>query len=372
MSKSAAVWNPSYTIAPKVARRLMEIESIRATIERKPIGLIVKAQLAHKARLRSTHYSTRIEGNRLTQDEAEKVIRKEGIDIKGRERDVREVCNYWDALIRVEQWAESKRVVDENMIRRLHAMVEHSPRAKPTAYRDGQNVIRDSGSGAIVYMPPEAHDVPELIAGMIRWIEQAPKKDIPVPLIAGLAHYQFVTIHPYYDGNGRTARLLANFLLYRGGYGLGGLLSPEERYAVNLSEYYKALAVHPHHNYYEGRAHADLTAWIEYFTETLACTFESIRNETAKIALESIPDEPELLRKLDRRGHIVLARFAEKEHITTPQVAAELGLSDRMARLLLKDWVGQGWLMMADSSRRKRAYILSAIYRQLIGNLSAI
>ena len=108
-------------------------------------------------------------------------------------------------------------------------------------------------------MPPEAHDVPGLMAAMVRWIKEAGNKRVPVPLIAGLAHYQFVTIHPFYDGNGRTARLLATYLLHVGGYGMNGLFSLEEHHARDLPGYYSALAVHPHHNYYEGRADADLT-----------------------------------------------------------------------------------------------------------------
>ena len=55
------------------------------------------------------------------------------------------------------------------------------------------------------------------------WIIQAEKEQVPAPVIAGLVHYQFVTIHPFYDGNGRTARALATLILYRHGYGLGRL-----------------------------------------------------------------------------------------------------------------------------------------------------
>jgi Fic family protein len=129
---------------------------------------------------------------------------------------------------------------------------------------------------------------------------------VPVPLIAGLAHYQFVTIHPFYDGNGRTARLLATYLLHVGGYGMNGLFSLEEHHARDLHGYYSGLAVHPHHNYYEGRADADLTPWVEYFLATLAETFESVRKEARRLAAEGVPADPEPLRALDRRARIVL------------------------------------------------------------------
>jgi Fic family protein len=195
---------------------------------------------------------------------------------------------------------------------------------------------------------------------------------VPVPLIAGLAHYRFVTIHPFYDGNGRTARLLATYLLHVGGYGMKGLFSLEEHHARDLPGYYSALAVHPHHNYYDGRADADLTPWVEYFLATLAETFEAVRREARRLATEGVPADPEPLRALDRRARIVLALFAKAPRITALEVAHALGLSERMARVLLTKWVKDGWLTVADPSRRKRAYELTATYRQYIGNLSAM
>ena len=175
--------------------------------------------------------------------------------------------------------------------------------------------------------------------------------------------YQFVTIHPYYDGNGRTARLLATFILHKCGYGLNGFFSLEEHYARDLQGYYRALTVHPHHNYYFGREEADLTAWLEYFVSTLAEVFEAVRLKAERCGAEGHPIEPEAMRRLDHRARVVLGLFASNDRITAPQVASELGLSERMARNLLKGWVDDGWLEVADSSRRGRAYSLSAVYR---------
>jgi len=372
LSGQAPIWKPVFTITPKAARLLMEIEAARADLEHLPLPPTAEAELRRQARVRSTHYSTRIEGNRLTLAEAEKVIQDAKTDFHGRERDVSEVRNYWNALLRIEEWAAAQRPVSEEMIRRLHALVERGPRSRPTPYRDGQNVIRDSASGAIIYMPPEAKDVQELMASMVRWIKEAENTGVPVPLIAGLTHYQFVTIHPYYDGNGRTARLLATFLLHRGGYGMHGFFSLEEHHARDLTGYYNALAVHPHHNYYEGRAKADLTLWAEYFLLTLAETFEAVLRETRRFITEVAPVEPEPLRNLDHRARTVLGLFSQTARITANDVAKVLGLSDRMARVLLAGWVEDGWLVVADPSRRKRSYELTAIYRQYIGELSAM
>jgi Fic family protein len=371
MNTKLVAWQPRYTLTPAVARSLMEIEAARAVVDRTPLSPSVKNELRRRARIRSTHYSTRIEGNRLTLAEAEQVIEGQKTQFHGRERDVREIRNYWNALLRVEEWAARKASMNEDLIRRLHALVEKGPRAKPTPYRDGQNVIRDSASGRVIYLPPEATDVPALMTAMVAWVNQAEKNEVPVPLIAALIHYQFVTIHPYYDGNGRTARLLATFILHRGGYGLGGFFSLEEHHARDLDAYYGSLAVHAQHNYYDGRAEADLTVWLEYFMTTLSEVFTSAREEALHLAIEGVPSEPEELRRLDHRARVVLALFDQANQITTAQVAEALGLSPRMARVLLRDWVNAGWLEVVEASNRNRTYGLSATYRQYIGNASA-
>ncbi|MBM3152771.1 MAG: Fic family protein [Chloroflexi bacterium] len=365
MSNPPPPWRPNYTLTSSLARGLMDIEAARAVVEQNPLPAAAEAELRQRARIRATHYSTRIEGNRLTLEEAAQVIAEKDAKIRGRERDVREVRNYWNALLRVEEWAAQQKPITGELVRRLHALVEYGTRAAPTPYRDRQNGIRDSASGNIVYLPPEAKDVPALMAALVNWVNWAEQGKTPVPVVAGLAHYQFVTIHPYYDGNGRTARLLATFLLHRGGYGLHGFFSLEEHHARDL-------AAHPHHNYYEGRADADLTPWLAYFTSLLAGVFGAARDEALRLKASPPAPEPEHLRRLDRRARLVLGLFARREEITASQVAEALGLSDRMARNLLQEWTADGWLVAADPSRRKRAYKLSAIYWQSIGSLSAM
>ena len=368
----APSWSPRFTLTPAIARGLMQIEAARALVEHTPLPPAAEAELRAHARVRAVHYSTFIEGNRLTMSQAKAAISDANLQIAGRERDVSEVRNYWNALLRVEDWAQKKKPLTEELIKRLHALVEVGPRAKPTPYREGQNAIKNSSTGALIYLPPEAEDVPSLMASLVAWAAEAERSGLPAPLIAGLVHYQFVTIHLYYDGNGRTARLLATFILHKGGYGLNGFFSLEEHHARDLPGYYQALTTHPHHNYYFGRSEADLTPWLEYFISTLAVVFEAVRLTAQKCAFEGRQAEPEELRRLDHRARVVLGLFAAKETVTAPQVAAELGLSERMARNLLTDWVRDGWLEVADPSRRARSYSLSAKYRQYIGSLSAI
>src|SRR5215218_2046738 len=117
-------WQPRYALTPAMARSLMEIEAARALVEQIPLPPAVQSELRRQARVRSTHYSTRIEGNRLTLAEAEKVVEGKSVQLHGRERDAGEVRSYWKALLRVEEWAARGDEVSAELIQRLHALVE--------------------------------------------------------------------------------------------------------------------------------------------------------------------------------------------------------------------------------------------------------
>ncbi len=357
-----------FTFTSEIVRSLQIIEQARAEVKLTVLPPAMAESLRLRARVRSTHFSTRIEGNRLTLAEAEEAV-LDGRQFPGRERDTLEVQHYFQALEQVEGWVEQGVPIDEEHIQKLHAVIFSGKRARPTPYRDGQNAVRD-GQGGLVYLPPEAKDVPTLMSELVAWIRQA-ESDQPVPVIAGLAHYEFVTIHPYFDGNGRTARALATWILYRGGYDLGRFYALEEFYVQDLDGYYGALVTHPHHNYYEGRADADITPWLAYFLNGMATVFSSVADEVRTRAVEADPLAEKLLRRLDRRGRMVLGLFERQDQISANDVARILGLSPRQVRDLLTDWVNAGWLEIGDAARKSRRYKLSAEYRRFIGGLSA-
>lgn len=157
---SRASWQPRWSYNDRIVQSLTEIAAASAAVEQHAWSPVVEEEIRFRARLRSTHYSTRIEGNRLTLAEAEQVVRGRKVQFAGRDRDVKEVDHYWRALIQVEEWARVGTPVSEEMIRKLHSMVEKGPRRRASEYRAAQNVIRDSGSGRIVYLPPEAKTFP--------------------------------------------------------------------------------------------------------------------------------------------------------------------------------------------------------------------
>ena len=360
-------FKPQFQITPSLTKVLMDIEASRQAVSALPITVQVLASLRESARLTATHYSTQIEGNRLTPDQVENVL--QGGTFPNRERDEKEVKNYYQALDYTDQIIQAHGFsIAERDVKIIHGLVMDG-KTKATPYRDGQNVIKDSASGGIVYMPPEAKDVPDLMAAMIAWInEQQQKADLPAPLIAAVAHYQFATIHPYYDGNGRTARLLTNVVLHKSGYGLKGIYSLEEYYARDLQSYYDALTVGQSHNYYFGRAEADITKWVLYFCEGMADAFAKIRLKASETAQQTGQgaDQAALLRELDQRQKQVLSLFRESRFVTTSQMAKLLGIHPRSTLNLCKKWVAEGFLIQHGTSNKNRKYELAVQWTGLI------
>lgn len=358
-------FKPRYIITPTIAHNLMRIEAVKENIAHLPINPTILASLRETVRLHTTHYSTMIEGNRLNTAQIEEVIKHKG-HFPGRERDEHEVKGYYSALQYVEQVAAKGGSITELTIQKIHALVmqKSDSKSNSSVYRDGQNVIRDGRTGAIVYLPPQSDDVSVLMGEMVRWIND--NKAIPTPIVAGIAHYQFATIHPYFDGNGRTARLLTTLILYLGGYDLKGLYSLEEYYARNLSAYYEAISVGSSHNYYEGRAEADITSWIEYFIEGMAIACENVVKHMQRSALRGEHDHERILRTLDPKKRKVLELFQAMSIVTAAQIGQLFGFRPRTSAQLCKDWVSEGFLIVINASNKKRSYSLSPRYEILV------
>ena len=359
------MFTPKFQITPALSKALMDIEASRQAVTDLPITVHVLTSLRESARLVSTHYSTQIEGNRLTQEQVEDVIH--GGTFPNRERDEREVKNYYLALDYLDTLIKAKsRNIAESDIQILHGLVMEG-KARPTTYRDGQNVIRDSSNNSIVYMPPEAKDVLALMQELIEWVNtEVDKSELPMPIIAAIAHYQYATIHPYYDGNGRTARLLTNLVLHKSGYGLKGIYSLEEYYARNLQSYYQALTIGESHNYYFGRAEGDVTDWITYFCGGMADAFANIRVKASEAAKQTNADHTPLLRELDQRQKQVLPLFQRSKYITTREIAELLIIHPRTALNQCKKWVDAGFVIQHGDANKSRKYELADKWLELI------
>lgn len=358
---------PNFNISPYLLSLILKIDKLKNEIAALPVTPRVLKSLRESSMIRSSHYSTYIEGNKLTKEEVADLISGKRQSPR-KERDEKEVLGYYAALENVQQLVSSDAELSEKALQHLHAIVMNGGKKAVThsAYRDGQNVIKDSRSGAIVYLPPEAHDVPQLMSELVEWLKDAERNNTPAPLCAAIAHYQFATIHPYFDGNGRTSRLLTNWILHTNGYGLKGIYSLEEYYAHNLSAYYDAIAIGPSHNYYFGRAEADITPWIEYFCEGMLESFKNIKLHTEQAVLQGAQDTSQLLNTLTKPQQTLMVFFQHHGELTSRDVQFLFKLSERTARNWLKKWFDQGFIVVGNPSKIKRSYRLAKEYEELL------
>ncbi len=359
---------PKFKISLRLASILIEIDKMKNEIAVLPITASVLQGLRESSMVQSSHYSTFIEGNRLTQQEVASLLQN-GQRYPKKERDEKEVLGYYAALEAVRNLVDSDATLSEEAVRQLHGMLMAGGRRsmQPSPYRDGQNVIRDSRTGDIVYLPPEAVDVLPLMSDLIVWLKEAKANGFPAPISGAIAHYQFATIHPYYDGNGRTARLFAHWILHRNGYGLKGIYSLEEYYAQDLQAYYDALSIGPSHNYYFGREDADITLWVEYFCAGMLESFERVKAQAEKAMQKGARDTSLLIRRLTKPQQIILEFFKYHDVLRVYDVELLLKLSDKTARNWVKRWVDDRFLVVDNPSKKKRSYRLAQSFRDIFG-----
>ncbi|MBM4422426.1 MAG: Fic family protein [Chloroflexi bacterium] len=160
-----------------------------------------------------TYNSNAIEGSTLTLQET-KVVIEHGLTIGGKTlTEHLEAVNHKHAIDFVEALAKEDEPLTEHNIRQIHALIlKGIDDEEAGRYRRGQVLI--SGSS---YVPPDAVAVPGLMMDFAKWLNDA-GQTLTTLERAALAHFQLVHIHPFSDGNGRTARLLMNLILFRDGY----------------------------------------------------------------------------------------------------------------------------------------------------------
>jgi Fic family protein len=198
--------NAMQEIIQAVAAKKAELDGLRPHA---PAGL---ANLEHSRDIELTYTSNAIEGNTLTAAETALVI-EQGITVAGKPlRDHLEAIDHYEAIRYVRGLAQRAMPLSEMDIRNLHRLVvlRSQPEAAGSYADQGRYVLTDAGRHAF----PLPAEVPALMGDFARWLGQA----ADTPETAFAAHRRLVSIHPFNDGNGRTARLLMNLVLIRGGY----------------------------------------------------------------------------------------------------------------------------------------------------------
>lgn len=267
---------PSYNITNKILTHISRIEAAEEVIQHAPILPLWEKQFRDDAVVRAVYHGTHIEGNKLEMDEAKDVLL--GKDVMARARDIQEVINYRKVIELIDD--EAKRNVEkitEQLIKKIHRIIIDKilPDEQTGEYRKKQVVIRNSDTGEITFRPPAPIEVPFLMREFIYWLNKYSKEDIHPLIKAGIAHHELVRIHPFIDGNGRVARILATLILTLGGYDIRRFFSLEEYYDRDALAYYENL---------QKATAGDITTWLEYFTYGAAYEFERIKKKILKLS----------------------------------------------------------------------------------------
>jgi len=369
------IYSPRFGYTDRIVAALGRIEAARAVIEVLPLPPDEGLKLRLRAVQKHTRSSTAIEGNTLGERDFRRAVIQAG-PRQGAEAE-QEVRNYWLALERVEEFADEGRPPDQAFIKELHSMVIvrlRGPRV-PSRYREVECPVVDSSTKTVDYAPPEPKDVPPLMQGLEAWLHAARGQTLPGPVRAAILSHRFLSIHPFEDGNGRTARLLATAELWRSGYRMRGFFSFEEFFEADRATYYRSLQMGLPMDYYDGRCDAELTPWVEYFVETMAKAADELRVRAQQLHEDAEPvDMP--WEALSRRQQQVLTRlllssFEEKAahlELRPADIKSWFQVSAPTARAWLHDWVDDGFLepMGTDQIRRVRTYQLSPEWRELI------
>ena len=338
---------------------LLKINKAKEIVDLLEITISIEEEIKKESTLKRVHYSTKIEGNKLNLNEVKDIIENKK---ESRERNVSEVRNYYNALMYLNNNSESNNTITEDLIFKVHNLVSGKTLNYKNCFRNGQNIVEDSVSKTIVYMPPEAKDVKNLVSQMINEFNSNETKDIPIPIKAGIFAYEFVTIHPFWDGNGRSSRLLATYILKLYNYDLKGFYVMEEFYDKNIDEYYDSLQMGLHHNYYFGRNEADITIWLEYFISVMANTFEIV-GERVKEIYKNRKNEVSLVDTLDKRERWVASYVINNGKIKAKDIAAHFKINLDTANNWIRKWLEKGFIARYDDKQiRNIDYILTDKY----------
>jgi Fic family protein len=296
--------------------------------------------------------SSKIEGTQTGIDEAlmpEEQIRPEKRD------DWREVRNYIDAVNTAV--AELKNLpLSNRLLKQTHAILMRGVRGEhkqPGEFRTSQNWIGGSSLSDATFIPPHPDGVPELMSDLEKfWHDE--KVVVPHLIRAAISHYQFETIHPFLDGNGRIGRLLIPLYLISHGLLAKPSLYLSDFFERNRASYYDALM--------QVRVSNDLIHWVRFFLNGVAQTASKGRVTFQQILALRQRAELQIL-ELGKRApnaRQALNVLYRRPMLTAADLERELNLSHPTVNALLRDFMRLGLVKEVTGAARNRLYVFES------------
>lgn len=290
---------------PAISGQIAQLEDLRWLFANLGLDPRYRDWFRHRAWIRTIHGTTRIEGNSLNDLEVEEVLEQLPAT---RAKDALEVLATRVALAFVDEIARDPDLsVDDRAIREIHKRVldDIDPVLRPGQFRTGEDRVGDA-EGNITFSTALSGDVPDAMHRLGTWLRDGAGGEHPAA-VAALAHLELVAIHPFYDGNGRTARALSRLLLVRHGFALEGLVSLDAYLDLQRRDYFAAIRQSLGTSYSPGY---DATPFVSYYLQAI--------DGAAEYALSRVKGTTDLLRVL--RAAVAAAEIPPQ--LTDPLVYA--------------------------------------------------
>lgn len=346
------------TLNNDILRYITNIERNRYRVSSVKLTQSVASRLRKNSKKKSSHASTRIEGNPLSQEQVDEVIERD--DRKHFLKPEQEVRNYFLALNYLEDMALKKAPFSKKLILDVQKFVEKGASKEKIGIRGPMPpgvlfAVYDSQTGKPDYIPPEYTDIDPLLDELVSYVNST--DDHPL-IVAAVVHYQLVTIHPFEDGNGRTARLLSGYILDLNGFGFNGIGSLEEYFAYDTDEYYSSLQMGLPVIYYNGRndpPHPEI--WINYFLRMVQLYSDKVYELSVSANDEEVIISLTYLK--DREKDLLLYLMDHYPHDFTPiEVSKKIGVTNKTVINRLAVLAKNGFVEPIMVKERVRSYRL--------------
>ncbi len=326
----------------KATRKLGNLDAFSLSVP--DIDLFIKMHI-----LKEANSSSRIEGTKTEIDEA--LMHKEDIDPEKRD-DWQEVQNYVTAINYSIERLETL-PLSSRLLRETHKILMDSARGKnkqPGEFRKSQNWIGGSSPSDAMFVPPSHEEIYELMSDFDNFLHND-KINVPHLIKAAIAHYQFETIHPFLDGNGRIGRLLITLYLVNFGQLKKPSLYLSDFFEKNRPAYYDALSV--------VRASNNITHWIKFFLNAVTHTSEKgIETFQSILQLKDKIDSKILTMNKKAPNAKKLMEFLYKKPVVTANdVSGALEITPKSAYSIINDFEDLDILIEATGFQRNRIFM---------------
>lgn len=340
-------YRPKYHITDGILSTITEIEALRTLISSSYILPEREIEMRYRAAVEEVHSSTAIEGNRLNIKQVEKVLAN-GTPLTRNQYAEIEVRNYKRALEFVDTRKLTGKPIALKDILAIHSIITDNllPDDRVGKLRTvGVDIVnRDDVK---LYDAPEASMVESEITELLSWLNAS--DNVHPTIAAAVLHYQFVSIHPFVDGNGRTTRALTHLYLGLRKYDFRGALVLDSYYLADKQAYYNALHEMQDTNYNHAVA-AELNPWVIYFIEGFLSSAKILHVEVT--ILSNVIGSSKLMKRINSEDADLLGYAKQFGSISLAEAGDVLpDMPRRTLQRKLKTLVDNGYLVVSGNTR---------------------